>query len=118
MRTIVATIAGGVTMLLPFFANAVIPDRPPESIVSEHGIEGVGSLLTRLSGWIWGLILALSVIFILIAAFSFLTAGGEEEKIRKAKAFLLYAVVAVGVGALATGIVYVVLSFFGVANPS
>ncbi len=109
----------GMATLLPLIAGAVVPSAPPQSAVSTSAspIEAVVTLLVKLGGWFWGIILALAVVFIVYAAFLFLTSGGDEEKVKKAKDYIIYAVVALAVAILATGIVYLTQVFLGTTAP-
>ncbi|MFH1161724.1 MAG: pilin [Candidatus Jorgensenbacteria bacterium] len=107
-------VAIGVAALLPLLASAVVTNAPPTSVVSTSAspIDAVVALLVKLGGWFWGIILALAVVFIVYAAFLFLTSGGDEEKVKEAKNYIIYAVVALAVAILATGIVYLTQVFF------
>lgn len=113
-RQILCTV--GVILLgaLPLLATAAVsafPNAPPESIVSQKGMSGVETLFLKAGNWFFGIVLALAVIFILVAAFNFLFSGGEEEKIKRAKGYLTYAVVAVAIAILSVGIVRLVRLF-------
>lgn len=118
-RRIIAGLLIAVGTAAPVLVGAVVPTAPPSSVVSvsETPIEAVVTLLVKLGGWFWGVLLALAVIFIVYAAFLFLTSGGDEEKVKKAKDYIIYAVVAVGVAILATGIVYLTRVFLGETTP-
>lgn len=83
-------------MIMPIFAFAI--DSP----------EDVIEVIEKLSGWMYSVLIALAVIFIILAAYQFLMAGGDSEKVTKAKNSILYAVLAVTVAVLATGIVKIV----------
>ncbi len=48
----------------------------------------------RVVGWLTGLFWALTAVFILWAAFLYLTGAGNDDKIGKAKQILIYAVIA------------------------
>ena len=61
-------------------------------------------ILNRVANWIFAVLMALAIIFVLMAAFTYLTSGGGEE-VKKAHKQLLYAAVAVAVAVLAKGIV-------------
>src|SRR3989344_452808 len=63
--------------------------------------QGVEKLVVRIGNFFGFAILAIAVIMILIAAFNFLTGGGNEEKITAARNYLIYALVGVGVALLA-----------------
>jgi hypothetical protein len=92
-------------IILPVLVLAQIgitPTLPPAETLD------VGRIIDRIFGWAFGLLIALAGIFILVGAYFYLTSGGEEDKIKKAKEYLLYALIAVVIGALARGMVYIV----------
>ena len=68
--------------------------------------------------WLVGVLKRISVIFIIIAAFNFLTSGGNEEKVSSARKSLLYAVVAIVVAAAAFFIPVVVLDILNIDIPA
>lgn len=76
-------------------------DSYPSPIGKVTDLEGP---LKKSLVWVMGIFWVLAVVFLIWAAFLFLTAGGEEEKITKAKKIILYAVIAGIVALLATGI--------------
>lgn len=77
----------------------------PQGITSFGGfIEVFKTMIT----WIFTLLLIFAVLFIIMAAFSYLTAGGDEEKVGAAHKKIIYAVVAIAVAFLAQGVSYVV----------
>ena len=78
----------------------------PEPIATSFG-DFVG-IFNMLIGWLFTLLLIFSVIFIILAAFKYLTAGGDDEKIKSAHKMIIYAVVALVVAFLAQGIRFVV----------
>jgi hypothetical protein len=63
------------------------------------------TLLETVSQWLFAIFLALAVIFFLYAAFLYLTAGGNEATVGRARTVLIYSVVAVVVAVLAGGFV-------------
>ena len=63
--------------------------------------------------WIFWLLIVLTIIFVLIAAFKYLTAGGDPEKVKSAGSTLLYAAIAVVVALIAKGLPLIVSSFIG-----
>ena len=77
----------------------------PQGITSFGGfIEVFKTMIT----WVFTLLLIFAVLFIIMAAFSYLTAGGDEEKVAGAHKKIIYAVVAIAVAFLAQGVSYVV----------
>lgn len=92
-------------VFVPFFAfGQVIPEYRPllpgefEFGSAESAIRGFGGRIAEIIGT---LILAVAVIMILFAAFRFLTAGGDAEKITVARNTLIYALVGVAVATFA-----------------
>lgn len=60
----------------------------------------------------FGLLILLAIIFILVAAFKYLTAAGDPQKVKDASGYVIYAAIAVAVALLAKGIPALVGSFF------
>lgn len=107
------------SLTLPFLASAqTIPNpvQPTQSNVPQTQItslQGVLNTVCVVFSWMFYFLVALAVIFIVIAAFKYLTAGGDAEKVKGAGSTLLYAAIAVGVALLARAIPLVVASFLG-----
>ena len=80
----------------PLFIGALTAQPP--SIEPDAAIEKITSL-------IFGALLAVAVIAIIYAGFSFITAQGDPAKVGTARTMLLYAVVGIIVALLAQGIV-------------
>jgi preprotein translocase subunit YajC len=72
--------------------------------------------LNKIWKFLYILALALVPLIAIIAGFMFLTAGGEPEKIRKARNLLLWMAVGVVIILLAGGIVKVIKMILGVEN--
>lgn len=60
-------------------------------------------ILCSVAGAMFWILLALSVVLILIAAYEYLTSAGDPEKVSKATKIITYAVVAIVVAFLARG---------------
>lgn len=86
-----------------------VPD-PSQTILGEgnDGITGGVALVTKITNWLFTILLILAVLFIIVAAFKYLFSGGSEESVGTAHKMLIYAVVAIAVAFLARGIVFVV----------
>lgn len=88
-------------LLIPAVASAAVPvdtiDTPQEVI---GAIKNIGD-------WMYTIFLALAVIFIIYAAFIYLTSGGGDG-VAKAHKMLLYAAVAIAVAVGANGIIALV----------
>jgi type IV secretory pathway VirB2 component (pilin) len=93
-----------VSLLVPVFAVLAGPTAPPNV--------DPWVAIQRITDFIFGLLLALAVFFIIIAGFMFVTASGNDEQVKKARGMLLYAVVGVIVALLSKGIVTFLQSTF------
>lgn len=64
-------------------------------------VDQLFTLLNRIVGWVFTILMIVAVIFILRAAFTYLTAGGDPAKVGIAQSALIYAAVAIAVGIVA-----------------
>ncbi len=86
---------------------------PAAPISSVGQIAGANGLLCTIINWLFYLMIILAIIFVFVAAFKYLTAGGDPEKVSKAGSTLLYAVIAVVIALVAKGIPLIISSFLG-----
>ena len=111
MKQNLLKIAASVAILsIPVLVGAVTVVPLPTNVST------VGPLLDKVCSIInllFTVLLIVAVIFILLAAFTYLTAGGDPEKVKKASSQVLYAVVAVVVATFAKIIPIVVSNFLG-----
>jgi hypothetical protein len=108
MKSFAKKIGTVALLALPLITAAqTLPSQPITGITDVYGY------ITTIANWLFGILLAIAVIFILYSAFLYLTSGGDEEKVGKAKSYLVYAIIAVAIGLLARGIVALVQTFFG-----
>ena len=70
-------------------------------------------LITKIVNILVALLIAVAAIFIVVAAFGYLTAGGDDEKVKSAKQKLVYAVVAIVVALLAFALPKLVVNLLG-----
>jgi hypothetical protein len=122
IKTIGLTI---VSSVLPLLASAqalekygAIGGGSPASMAGSQTI-GTGNVQTyvgNILNWVFYFFIVLAVVFILIAAFSYLTAGGDEQKITKAKNELIYAIIAIVIAVLAKSIVTLIAGIAGTSN--
>ena len=69
--------------------------------------------LETLIDWLFTILLIVAVIFIVLAAFTFVTASGDPDKVGKARNFVLYALIGVAVAVAARGLVAFVRLIMG-----
>ena len=65
-----------------------------------------GDLLERIAligNWVFAFFLALSIIYIILAAFQFVTGGGDPAQVSAARQKLIYAMVGIAIALLAAG---------------
>lgn len=83
-------------------------EAPPTPITTPNDIV---NLIEKVAGWLFAIILALAVVFLLIAAFLYLTALGDQTKIGKAKTILSYAIWALVIAVIAGGVSVFIQNF-------
>jgi uncharacterized membrane protein len=122
----------GLSFILPLSAHAFTstsgsggtgagPAQQPSGNTAppSAGITSVQSVLNSLCvvfDYAFWFLIALAVVFGVVAAFRYLTSAGEPEKVKKATSTILYAAIAIGVALLARAIPLIVASFFGASS--
>jgi hypothetical protein len=96
--------------LVPFMSYA-IPGYEPQGKITT--LTGFGPIIQRVSAAMFGILMVISIILVLYAAFLYITAAGDSEKITKAGQTITYAVVGIIVALLASGVPDIVNSLFG-----
>ena len=72
--------------------------------------------LNEILKWVYTIVLVLSVVMGLYAAFLYVTAGGEQAKVKKASGVLMYAVIGIVIAILAFSITKIVGSLITGSN--
>ena len=105
-------LALAVTLLVvPFIAFGQFDgDRTPDPDVIS-GVDDLWAFLNGVFTILYSLFFALAAFFILFAGFIYLTSGGDEEKITKAKNVLIYSIIAIVIAVISLGLVNVIESF-------
>ena len=106
---------GGFSLLNMLLTLPVLAAGPTGSEITGANVDlrkgRITEILGGLRDWIAGLIAIVAVIMILYAAFLYMTAGGDEDKIGTAKKTLMYGIIGVGVSLIAYSIFSIVKSF-------
>lgn len=76
-------------------------------------IGGIETCITGITGVVTFIFFAVAIIFILYAAFLYLTAAGNDERLASAKRALLYAIIAIFIAVLAPAIINLIETTFG-----
>ena len=103
MKKIILTSALLGFLTLPLLVGALTPTPQDPSATS------FPEMIDNISRWLLGLLLAVAVIFLIIAGYYFVTARGDPDAIQKARNFVLWAFVGVAVGLAA----YALMTFAG-----
>jgi hypothetical protein len=138
-----ALLALSFIIVLPMVASADISDLPAQcTIKANTGITGcpapgagpasvsvyettygtvnggtccLFSTINQVVNWIFFILLIVAIIFILIGAFTFITASGSPEKAMAARNYLMFAAIGIAVALLARAVPAIVRSVTGVA---
>ena len=75
---------------------------------SPKGLHEWMTTLNDILRWVYTIVLVLSIVMGLYAAFLYVTAGGEQAKVKKASGVLMYAVIGIVIAVLAFSITKIV----------
>ena len=70
-------------------------------------------LIGAIANFVFTLIIPISIIAIVWSGIVFITAGGNEERIKKARSWFLWAIIGLAVGLIVVGFVKIVLEAMG-----
>lgn len=89
---------------------------PVTSLSTSGGV--IGQFCTVLS-WVFTAAILASILFVLLAAFKYLTSSGDPEKLKTAQRMIIFAAIGVAVAILARTLPVLVGSFLGqtIADP-
>jgi heme/copper-type cytochrome/quinol oxidase subunit 3 len=94
------------TAILPIFS--VFSQGPPPIITHPQQVVG---LLSSVLGFVWTIMGIVVVLMLLYAGFMFVTAGGAEDNIKKAKDMVKWSLVGIVVMLLSGGIMALIENF-------
>jgi protein-S-isoprenylcysteine O-methyltransferase Ste14 len=114
MSLIAVTALAG--LALAQVSNAPVPDPnfnpvPGVNPVGPNTVGGLVGVFAQIVRWVYIIFFTVAVLLILFAAFTYLTAAGNEEKVKNAKDRLIYAAVAIVVALLAVGFQTIIRNF-------
>ena len=102
-----------ISLLLPLLVVSLLPlvalgtthtDIGTTPDVGITDLAGVNTALDNVFAILQTALFALVAIFVVIAAFQYLTAQGDPEKTKTAKNMIIYAIVALGIALIAGGV--------------
>jgi len=89
-----------VSLLVPFVTHGAAVDR-------------FHTIACTIRDWVYTFALVVGIIFVLVAAYKFMSAGGDESAVSEARKTLTYAVVGIAVALVAGSVPSVVGSLIG-----
>jgi hypothetical protein len=112
MKKIVSTLVllSILSPVVVFAVGATAPQQP--TAIISTGAELI-ELISNIGNWVFSIVLAVASIFLIIAGFMFVTAGGNPENVNKARQMLVNALIGVAVAIGALGLVQVIKSILG-----
>jgi len=75
------------------------------------GFGDIVNLFTKAARWLYTIFFIVAVMYILFAAYTYLTAGGDATKVEKATKMIKNAVIAIVVALLASGVALIINNF-------
>ena len=117
MKNLVKKFIAGL-WIFPAIASAQITLNPPTTGggVGEVQLADAGSiqlLIQRIGGFMATLIISISVLIFLYAAFLYLTGGENEENATKARSLMTYAIIGILVASVAFSLPFLIVRIFG-----
>ena len=107
----VAYAAGGGSVSSPKDRDQIITQIPTGLVKDVTGT--TKTLSQKFVGWMISMFWICAVGFVIWAAFLYLTAGGSEDNITKAKKYIIYALIAAAIALLSTFIDVIVSNLLG-----
>lgn len=87
------------------------PGSPVESV------SGAVNILTATVRWVYTVFFILTILFVLVAAYKYLTKADDAEKLKEARQQLVYAAIAVVIALLAVGFSAIISNFLQDPTP-
>lgn len=100
-------------------ASALLPTLAFAQVTS--GLTTVGGVVGKIQSvtkFLLGIFFLAAVVFIVLAAFKYLTAKGDPTKLKEAQKMLVSAIVAIIIALLAYAIPSIAINFLGADTPS
>lgn len=100
-------------LILPAFAGAVQLETPTQVTLD---VNFMLNILSNAVSWLFTIFMVFAVIMLIVAAFKYLTSGGDAARVKDATRAVIYAVVAIAVALLAASARFLVESLLGIGN--
>ena len=87
-----------------FWIAVIALATPALAFAVPTSVKGLTDKLCSVAGLIFDIALIVGVVFVIVAAFKYMTAGGSAEKFKSANMSLIYAVIGLGVALVASSV--------------
>ncbi len=101
------------SLTLGSIASAQVYPGQPYNTPAPRDLNTWMDVVNNIARWIYTIVLVAAVILGLVAAFSYITAAGDSNKVKTANKMLIYAVIAVVIAILAFSITRIVGGLLG-----
>lgn len=105
-KTILAVLLLGLILAPVVSVNAIAINNPNTTF----GESSFFAIIDNVANFLFGFIVILSIIFLVWGGIQYVTAGGDEAQMEKAKTTITYAIIGLFVAAVAYAIVILVLN--------
>lgn len=95
-------VAASVALALTLFSAA------SAGTIYVENISDVERVLNKAADWLFTILIAVGIVFLILAAFQYLSAAGNAEKLSQANRMMLYTMIAFALGIVARGVVFLV----------
>lgn len=110
LRRIAISLLNGALGLGPYFVFAQAAKVPEKELT----VDELYGIVVNVMNYFFSFALAIAVILIVIGGVTYMTAGGEEEKIATAKKRVIWGLVGALIIALAWGLIYMIAYLFDI----
>jgi cytochrome bd-type quinol oxidase subunit 2 len=118
MKKLFAVSSFGTTLMLWGVRVSVVLAQTAKSTSPVSDETDLQQLMCNIVDWFFWIVITVSVIMVLVAAFDYITAGDDTEKTSKARRTLTYAAVGIAVALLAAGFPRIVASVLPNTTPT
>jgi hypothetical protein len=108
MKKLIALLSLVMLIGTPMITLAVNYGEAPEIFQDETDLI---AKINEVTNWVFTGLLALAGIFLIVAGYSFVTAGGNPEGVNKGRQMLINALIGVAIGLGAKGLIAVITNF-------
>jgi len=108
MKNLTKKIAILTSIALPVLVLAQVVPSPNVPVTGVRSLDDLSRIFVTLVNWVTGLFFVTAILFLFYAAYLYLGAAGDPEKLTQAKNQLIYSVVAIAVALLAGSVRFIV----------